>query len=48
MSPTSLRGAGVSGAVREVLTVVGIRKLLLVGAEDISAATQAEDIRYFA
>ena len=38
----------VSSAARGVLTVVGIRKLLLVGAADSSATTQAEDLRYFA
>ena len=48
MTSTSLPGSGVSGAVRGVLTVMGIRKRLLVGATDSSAATQAEDIRYFA
>jgi hypothetical protein len=37
----------VSGAVRGVFIVVGIRKLLLVGATDGSAATEAENIGCF-
>jgi len=42
------RSGCVCGAMRGVLTVVGIRKLLLMGATDSSVATQAEDLRYSA